>query len=72
MLDPQTARRVLKEYYATATDQQIIDDVRRFSPELAERHGIGLAGSVRHEAGVLRAVRGVFNSLGQSVLRLFS
>lgn len=37
MIDPEKARAVLREYHATASDQQIIDDLRRHSPELARR-----------------------------------
>jgi hypothetical protein len=45
MIDPQAALRVMQEYYATATDKEIIDDLRRFSPELAEHFGVGLVRS---------------------------
>lgn len=57
MIDPQTARRVFQEYHATATDQEIVDDLRRYSPELAERLGVGLSGPAPRMArrkGVLR------------------
>lgn len=57
MIEPQTAIRVMQEYYATATDKEIIDDLRRFSPALAEHLGVGLSGPVPRmprRKGVLR------------------
>jgi hypothetical protein len=72
VLDPETARGVLKEYYATATDQQIIDDLRRHSPELACRLGVDAPFDPPQAMPSRRGVRGIFNSLGRSVLRLFS
>jgi hypothetical protein len=70
MIDPQTARAVLKEYHATATDQQIVDDLWRHSPELARRLGVAPPGLPA--APVRREPRGFFTSLRRSVLRLFS
>lgn len=73
MIDPQTARAVLKEYYATATDQQIVDDLWQHSPELARR--LGVAPPVSQAMHVHREPRGprsFFASLGRSVLKLFS
>ena len=68
-LDPQSARAILKEY-ATATDQQIVDDLWRDSPELARRLGVAPPGS--QTAPVRREPRGFFTFLRRSVLRLFS
>ena len=42
MLDPESARAALREYHATATDRQIINDLRRDSPELAKRLGVDI------------------------------
>ena len=72
MLDPQTARRKLKEYYATASDQQIIDDLRRHSPELARRLGVDAASMERRNVPARRGMRGFFAAFGRSVQRLFS
>lgn len=72
MIDPQRARAVLKEYYATASDQQIIDDLRRHSPELARRLGVDAASQARQPDPARGRVRGLFSSFGRSVLRLFS
>jgi hypothetical protein len=71
MIDPQTAGAVLKEYHATASDQQIADDLWRHSPELARRLGIEAAPATR-PTPARRGVRAFFASLGRSVLRLFS
>lgn len=73
MIDPERARAVLREYHATATDQQIVDDLWRHSPELARR--LGVAPPVPQAMPVARkprGMRGFFASLGRSVLRLFS
>jgi hypothetical protein len=70
MTDPQTARAVLKEYYATATGQQIVDDLWRHSPELARR--LGVAPPVPQTEVMRRGPRNFFASVGRSVLRLFS
>jgi hypothetical protein len=74
MIDPVKARESLREYHATASDQQIIDDLRRFSPELARRLGVdapfqlpGAAAAPRR-----RGIAGVFASFRHSVLKLFS
>jgi|GEM_PF-2794561 len=69
---PERARAVLMEYYATASDQQIIDDLRRHSPELARRLGVDAAPPAQRAAPVHRGARRFFASLGRSVLRLFS
>lgn len=73
MIDPERARAVLKEYYATATDQQIVDDLWRHSPELARRLGVAPPGSpainVRRAP---RGMRGFFAAFGRSVQRLFT
>lgn len=74
MLDPQTARRVLKEYYATATDQEIVDDLWRHSPELARRLGVPPLAprQATPEAPVPRGMRGRLASFRQSFLKLFA
>jgi hypothetical protein len=71
MIDPGHARAVLQEYHATASDQQIVEDLWRFSPELARRLDVAPPGEVRPTVPKSR-VRGVFSSLRRSVLRLFS
>jgi hypothetical protein len=71
MIDPQTARRVFEEYHATATDQEIIDDLRRYSPGLAQRLGVGLSGPVPRMArkkGVLR----IFEAFGRTLSKPLS
>ena len=72
MIDPQRARAVLKEYYATASEQQIVDDLWRFSPELARRLNVSPPGEVRRTTPKTRKMSSVFTSIRRSVLRLFS
>jgi hypothetical protein len=72
VIDPEAARAVVREYHATATDQQIVDDLRRFSPELARRLGVDAAPGLRPPDVAARKLRGFFSSLGRTVLKLFS
>lgn len=69
MIDPEKARAVLRDYHATATDQQIVEDLRRHSPELARRLGVA---PVPQAEPVRSGPRGFFASVGRSVLKLFS
>lgn len=69
MIDPERARAVLRDYHATATDQQIVEDLCRQSPELARRLGVA---PVPRAEPVHSGPRGFWGVLGQSVLRLFS
>jgi hypothetical protein len=72
-LDPETARAVLKKYYATASDQQIVDDLWRHSPELARRLGVAPPESPAiHVRRAPRGMRGFFAAFGRSVQRLFT
>lgn len=70
MLDPETARQILREYHDTTPIEQRIDDVRRLSPELAER--LGLNEPFVSRARTAHGIRGFFASFGRSVQRLFS
>jgi hypothetical protein len=72
MIDPERARAVLREYHRTASDQQIIDDLRRFSPELARRLGVGDASVPPRPAPRRRGIAGALARVRRSVLRLFS
>lgn len=72
MIDPEKARAVLREYHATASDQQIIDDLRRHSPELARRLGVDAESMERRNVPARRGMRGFFAAFGRSVQRLFS
>jgi hypothetical protein len=69
MLDPEVARKVLREYHATTPIAQQIEDVRRWSPELAERLGLNDP-PVRRRP--VQRIAGFFTSFGQSARRLFS
>ena len=70
MIDPELGRKVLREYHASTPIEQQIEDVRRWSPELAER--LGLNDPAVHRHLVRRKIRGFFASFGRSVHRLFS
>lgn len=70
MIDPEAARRVLREYQATTPIEQQIEDVRRISPVLAER--LGLNEPFVPPGRRTRSLRGFFTSFGRSVQRLFS
>jgi len=72
MIDPETARAVLREYHSTAPDQQIVDDLRRHSPELARRLGVEAAPSRALPGSATGKIRGLFTNFGRSVLKLFS
>ena len=72
MIDPEHARAVLREYHRTASDQQIIDDLRRFSPELARRLGVDEASMQSRVTPRRRGIAGALASFRTSVLRLFS
>ncbi|HYH83376.1 MAG TPA: hypothetical protein VEX86_26515 [Longimicrobium sp.] len=71
MINPESARTVLREYHATTPIEEQIEDVRRYSPELAERLGLSDARSnVRVRSA--RGIRGFLASVGRSVHNLFS
>jgi len=40
MIDPELGMKVLDEYFTRTPDEQVLSDIRRFSPELAERLGL--------------------------------
>lgn len=69
MLDPEKVRESLREYYATASDRQVVEDLMRNSPELARR--LGVAGYPPPKRRT-RPLRDFFASFGRSVHRLFS
>jgi hypothetical protein len=70
MLDPEAARKILREYHATTAIEERIEDIRRISPVLAER--LGLNEPFVPRGGGSRGLRGFFASFGRSVQRLFS
>lgn len=72
MIDPHLARAALKQYYATASDQQIVDDLWRYSPELARRLNLTPPGEARHARRRPGRIRGYVASISRSVLRFFS
>ena len=71
MIDIQKGREALRDYYATASDTQVVEDLRPFSPELAERLGVA-AGPIPSATPAGRGIRGLFSSFGRSVHRPFS
>ena len=71
MIDPEKARATLREYHATASDQQIIDDLRRHSPELARRLGVDVESAAVRQTPRM-SMRGALGTFRRSVLRLFT
>ena len=71
MIDPEAARATLREYYRTTPPEQIIADLRRYSPELARRLGVDVDPVPQKRTG-LRAVRGALAGFRRSVLRILS
>jgi hypothetical protein len=72
MIDPETARAVLREYHSTAPDQQIINDLRRHSPELARRLAVEAVPRPARPGSATGKIRGLFTNFGRSVSKLFS
>jgi hypothetical protein len=72
MIDPETARAVLREYHSAASDQQIVDDLRRHSPELARRLAVEAVPRPARPGSAPGKIRGLFTNFGRSVLKLFS
>jgi len=75
MLDPKVAGKIWQEHFDTVTREEFVSRVQRFSPDLAqELWGDRSVAEICAEPPrpVHRGVRGVFTSLGRSVLRLFS
>ena len=70
MVDPERAQAILREYYATASDTQVVEDLRRHSPRLARRLGVadGPLPTVERKS----VLRGFFASFSRSLHRLFS
>lgn len=67
-IDPRVADEALRRYYATTPPSKVIEDVRRFSPELADRLGIGRAAA----EGRPRRARAILAAFGRSIHRMFS
>jgi hypothetical protein len=75
MLDPEVAGKIWQEHFDTVTDEEFVARVKRVSPDLAhELWGDRSVEEICRErrSPARRGVRGVFTSLSQSVLRLFS
>lgn len=72
MIDPASARNALREYYDTATDAEVVEDLQRFSPRLAKRLGVRAAPAREPERTREGRMRGFFAAFGRSVQRLFS
>lgn len=66
-IDPNLARKAIQRYYATTPPRQVIEDVRRFSPELADRLGVATPRPTARP-GILDR----FAAFGRSLHRLFS
>lgn len=74
MLDADETRAWVEHHFDTVTQEEFVSTVKRVSPDLAEelwgdRSVAEICGEHPRPA---RRVRGLFTSLGRSVLRLFS
>lgn len=73
MLDPDKAHAWVKHHFATVTPEEFAAGVKRADPDLyREIWGDRPATETNVRPQGLRRARGVFASLGRSVLRLFS
>jgi hypothetical protein len=75
MLDPEQAGAIWQRHFDTVTDEEFVANVKRFDPDYAqELWGDRSVEEICRErrAPARGGVRGVFSSLGRSVLRLFS
>jgi hypothetical protein len=71
MIDPEIARKALREYHATTPARVQIEHLRQDAPELAERLGLNQP-PTRRNARSFGGLRAFFASFGRSVHRLFS
>ena len=74
MLDPDKTYEWVNHHFDTVTQEEFVARVKRVSPDLAkefwgDRSVAEICGEPPRRA---RRVRGLFTSLGRSVLRLFS
>ena len=69
-IDPDVAGRVLRNYYETTPTWKIVDDLQRFSPELAKRLGVGA--DTPRPTPRRRGPAAWFAAFGRSLHRLFS
>ncbi|HST57105.1 MAG TPA: hypothetical protein VLK84_00365 [Longimicrobium sp.] len=75
MLDPDKAHAWVKEHFATVTQEEFVARVKCTTPDLAqELWGDRSVEEICRERRppTRHGMRGVFTSLGRSVLRLFS
>ncbi|HET7229516.1 MAG TPA: hypothetical protein VFJ16_05905 [Longimicrobium sp.] len=70
MIDPELAQKAIRNYHANTPVEQKIEDLRRWSPKLAERLGVNDPDVLKRAAR--RPFRDFFTSFGKSVHRLFS
>lgn len=74
MLDPEETRAWVEHHFATLTPEEFVANIKRYNPELAqEMWGTrSVAEICRERRHPVRRARGMFASVGRSVLRLFS
>ena len=74
MLDPKEARAWVEHHFDTVTREEFVSRVKRVSPDLAEElwGDRSVEEICLERRNPVRQARGVFASIGRSVLRLFS
>jgi hypothetical protein len=71
MIDPEIARKALREYHATTPARVQIEHLRQDAPELAERLGLNQP-PMRPNGRPFMGLSAFFASFGRSVHRLFT
>jgi hypothetical protein len=71
VIDPEIARKALRDYHATTPARVQIEHLRQDAPELAERLGLNQPPTRPHARSFV-GLRAFFASFGRSVHRLFS
>lgn len=74
MVTPDEARAWVEHHFDTVTPEEFVANVKRVSPDLAEElwGDRSVEEICRERQNPVRQARGVFASIGRSVLRLFS
>ena len=74
MVDPQKAATWLEHHFDTVTDEELVANVKRFNPDLAQEMwgDRSVAEICAERRRPVRRARGFFTSPGRSVVRLFS
>ena len=74
MIDPKEAGAIWQKHFDTVTDEEFVANIKRFDPDFAHElwGDRSVAEICRERRRPVRRARGIFASLGRSVLKLFS